>query len=216
MRRPDFIARQSRCPSGVLGWMIGKIMSFETAAANDASLTALALRPGDRVLEVGFGHGRTIERAAAMVGEGFVAGIDASDEMVRMATRRCRGLIEAGRVRLALADSASLPYADGSFDKAFTMHTIYFWDDPVPHLRELRRVLRDGGRLVIGFHAKHASIVASFPAAVYTFYSIDEVRELLRRAGFAGVEIQHSAGGLALAAAQRQSASANTGEFRLR
>ena len=206
MRRPDFIARQSRCPSGVLGWVIGKIMSFETAATNDAALAALGVQPGDRVLEVGFGHGRTIERAAAMAREGFVAGIDASGDMVRMATRRCRRLIEAGRVHLTRADSASLPYADVSFEKAFTIHTIYFWDDPARHLRELRRVLTDGGRLVIGFHTKQAPIVASFPAAVYRFHSTDEVRQLLEDAGFAGVDIRHSIGGLALVVAQRLSA----------
>jgi ubiquinone/menaquinone biosynthesis C-methylase UbiE len=177
-------------------------MSVETAAANDAALTALALEPGDRVLEVGFGHGRTVERAAAIVREGFVAGIDVSDEMVRMGMRRCRRLIEEGRVRLALADAASIPYPDGFFDKAYTVHTIYFWDEPGRHLRELGRVLRDGGRLVLGFHANKETVAAAFPASVYTFYSTDEVRRLLKQAGFDHIEIEHSVSGVALAVAQ--------------
>src|SRR5262249_50524029 len=202
MRRPEFTARQSRCPSGLLGWVIGQIMSVETAAANDAALAALALELGDRVLEVGFGHGRTVERAAAMVPEGFVAGIDASMEMVRMATRRCRRLVGAGRVRLALADGASLPYADASFDKGYTVHTMYFWKDPGQHLRELGRVLRDGGRLVLGFHAKKEAVAAAFPASVYTFYGMDEVRRLLEEAGFVGVEMEHAAGEVGLAIAR--------------
>ena len=108
MRRPEFIARQSRCPSGLLGRVIGHIMSVETAAANESALKLLDLDAGDRVLEVGFGHGRTIERAAAMVGDGLVAGIDASEDMVRMATRRCRRLIESGRVRRRSAISSGL------------------------------------------------------------------------------------------------------------
>jgi ubiquinone/menaquinone biosynthesis C-methylase UbiE len=204
VRRPEFIARQSRCPSGFLGWFIGQIMSVETAAANDAALTALALEPGDRVLEVGFGHGRTVERAAGMVPEGLVVGIDPSDEMVRMATRRCRRLIEAGRVRLARADSASIPYPDGFFDKAYAVHTIYFWDEPGRHLRELGRVLRDGGRLVLGFHANKEIVAAAFPASVYTFYSTDEVSRLLEQTGFDGVEGEYSAGGVALAIARHR------------
>jgi SAM-dependent methyltransferase len=203
VRRPEFIARQSRCPSGFLGWVIGKIMSVETASANDAALAALALQPGDRVLEAGFGHGRSVERAAASVTEGFVAGIDASDEMVRMAMRRCRRLIAAGRVRLAVADSASIPYPDGFFDKAYTVHTMYFWDDPERHLRELGRVLRDGGRLVLGFHANNAVVGAAFPASVYTFYSTDEVRRLVEQAGFDGVRVEHATGGVAIAVGQR-------------
>jgi ubiquinone/menaquinone biosynthesis C-methylase UbiE len=178
-------------------------MSLETAGANEEALRLLALEPGDRLLEVGFGHGRTVERAAAMVGEGLVAGIDASEEMVRMATRRCRRLIEAGRVQLALADSASIPYPDRSFDKAYTIHTIYFWDDPGRHLRELGRVLRDGGRVVVGFHAKKQAIAADFPVSVYSFYTTEEVRLMLRQTGFEDVRVEHSAGGVALAIGQR-------------
>ena len=183
--------------------MIGHIMSVETAAANAEALKLLALDPTDRVIEVGFGHGRTIERAAEMVPQGFVAGIDVSEDMVRMATHRCRRLIEAGRVRLALADSASIPYSEGSFDKAYSIHTIYFWDDPRRHLRELGRVLRGGGRIVLGFHAKKEAVAAAFPASVYTFYTTDEVRLLLEETGFDGVAIEHSAGGVAIAAGQR-------------
>src|SRR5215471_2910601 len=98
MRRPEFIARQSSHPTGMLGWIIGNIMSHETAALNASVLGALELQPTDRVLEVGFGHGRTIERAAAIVTNGFVAGIDVSETMVRMAARRCRRFLERERV----------------------------------------------------------------------------------------------------------------------
>jgi len=130
-------------------------MSFETAATNDQALALLELKKGDRVLDVGCGHGRTVERAAEMVGEdGRVVGIDASEEMLRMATRRCQRLIDVGRVRLTLTDSGSIPHPDESFDKAVTVHTLYFWDDPRQHLRELHRVLRPGGCLVVGFHPK--------------------------------------------------------------
>jgi ubiquinone/menaquinone biosynthesis C-methylase UbiE len=189
VRRPEFIARQSRCPTGILGRLIAFIMSFETAAANEEALALLGVKPRDRVLEVGFGHGRTVERVAAMVPEGFVAGIDTSDEMLRMATRRCVRLIESGRVRLAAGDSAAIPYADDFFDKAYAIHTIYFWRDPMVHLRELRRVLRGGGRLVLGFRPKGDAGAADFPDDVYTFYAPDDVRRFLEQSGFTGVQV---------------------------
>ena len=204
MRRPEFIARQSRHPTGILGWVIGHIMSFETAATNDQALALLELKQGDRVLDVGCGHGRTVERAAVMVGDdGLVVGIDASEEMLRMATRRCKRLIEAGRLRLALADSASMPYPDESFDKIVTVHTLYFWDDPQRHLGELYRVLRPGGCLVVGFHPKGATATTSFPESVYSFYDVEEVEALLRQVGLRDVAVEGSAGEVLLARARR-------------
>src|SRR5262245_54200396 len=207
MRRPEFIARQSRCPSGFLGRVIGHIMSFETAGANDQALKALDLKPADRVLEIGFGHGRTIERAASMVPQGLVVGIDASEEMMQMATRRCRHLIDQDRVHLTLGDSARVPYPDQFFDKGYAIHTIYFWDDPEVHLRELHRVLRDGARFVRGFRLKGNEAAADFPDTVYRFYTGDEVLHLLRAAGFADARLEQvggTAGGLAFGIGHRQ------------
>ena len=214
MRRPEFIARQSRCPSGFLGRVIGHIMSFETAAANDEALKALDLQPADRVLEVGFGHGRTIERAASMVPQGLVAGIDTSEEMVQMATRRCRHLIDQNRVRLTLGDSARLPYPDRFFDKGYAIHTLYFWDDPQVHLRELHRVLRDGARFLLGFRPKEDGAAADFPDSIYRFYTSDEVLHLLRSTGFADARVERrgdASGGLALGIALREPTSARPG-----
>ena len=70
MRRPEFIARQSGCPGGLLGRLIGSIMATETAAANDAVVAALALQPTDRVLEIGLGHGRTLDRVGRLLTAG--------------------------------------------------------------------------------------------------------------------------------------------------
>src|SRR5258708_20749575 len=99
----------------MLGWVIGNVMSHETAALNAAALGVLALERTDRVLEVGFGHGRTIEAAAAIVTDGFVAGIDLSETMDRMARRRCRRFIEQGPVRLCVGDSSTCRSPDQSF-----------------------------------------------------------------------------------------------------
>src|SRR5262245_62186626 len=103
MRRPELVARQSACPSGLLGRLIGQVMSRETAAANEAALELLGPEPADHVLEVGFGHGATIARVAAAVSRGLVAGVDPSAEMCRMAARRNRRAVAEGRVELRQA-----------------------------------------------------------------------------------------------------------------
>lgn len=184
MRRPQFIARQSGRPTGLVGRIIARIMSKETAELNAIAVDALSLDPTDRVLEIGFGHGRTIGEIADRVTEGFVAGIDPSATMVRVATRRNRNAISEGLVALDLGSSDALPFDDASFDKALAVHTIYFWDDAGAHLREIRRVLRDGACFVLGFTPKGCPHAENFPDSVYQFYTADEIAALLAGSGF--------------------------------
>lgn len=190
MRRPEFIARQASCPTGFLGRVLAWVMAAETASANEKALELLALKPGDRVLEVGFGHGRTLAPAAALVPGGFVAGVDVSEQMVRMAGHYNRRLIEKGQVELKLADSSRLPYPDECFDKLYAIHTLYFWAEPRLHLREIARVMKEGSCLVIGFRPRDDErAVANFPATVYRFYTSGEVRSMLKEAGFTEVHM---------------------------
>lgn len=203
MRRPEFIARQSRHPRGLIGRLIGRIMAAETAAANDHALRLLRLAPGDRVLEVGFGPGRALQLAADLVPHGFVAGVDPSVEMIRMASRRNRHHIAAGRVALTLSDGLPLPFADGAFDKVLAIHVLYFWPDPAGQLREIRRVLKPGGRLVLGFRVRGDDHAADFPPSVYRFYDLGEVESLLATCGFRAVAADHAADRTVLVSAER-------------
>ena len=191
MRRPTFIARQSAHPRGLLGRLLVAIMERESAADNDRALELLRLAPGDRHLEIGFGHGRTLARAAALTGSGSVAGIDVSPTAVAAASRKLGALIREGRVELRQGDSSRLPYADATFDTALTVHTLYFWNDPQTHLREIRRVLKPAGRFVLGFRrAEDAAMVSSFPGEVYRFYTVRQVCILLEQSGFSDVAIE--------------------------
>jgi ubiquinone/menaquinone biosynthesis C-methylase UbiE len=141
------------------------------------------------VLEVGFGHGRTIAAIACRVPNGFVAGVDLSAAMLRLASRSNLTAIQQSLLELKLGDSSSLPYSDRRFDKALAVHTIYFWKDPVAHFRELVRVLRRAGMLVLGFRPDKPSTIADFPPEVYQFRSVDETCQLLSEAGFSQAEV---------------------------
>lgn len=182
MRRPELIARQSACPSGLLGRFIGHVMARETATANEAAVELLELKPTDRVLEVGFGHGATIARLAAAVSGGFVAGVDPSAEMCRMAARRNRRAVAGGRVELRQASAEAIPYPGGTFDKVLAVHTVYFWPDLGRPLREIARVLKPGGRLVLARRTDPAA-AGQFPPSVYRFPSDGEIEDALRRSG---------------------------------
>jgi len=186
MAKPELIARQSRQPSGWFGEIVARVMSFETAPANQIAIEQLAVQAGEAVLEVGCGHGRTLARIA-QAPCGFLAGIDPSDVMVRLARRRLRRLIAVGEAEIAHAASAALPFANARFDAAFAVHVLYFWKDAIAEFREIRRVLRPGGRVLLGYRPRDAEAVAGLPASVYTLRSVEETEALLAAAGFEAV-----------------------------
>lgn len=144
--------------------------------------------PFDRVLEVGFGHGRTIERLASIVNNGSVCGIDVSELMLSLAVRRNRRAIAEGRVDLRKGDCASIPFDAASFDGALAVHTLYFWSDPGACLREIRRVLRPGAELVLGFLRGDSAQRNSFPTEVYTFHDEQAVSAMLAISDFKSIQ----------------------------
>lgn len=119
-------------------------------AARQAGVAALAVAPGESVLELGFGTGNEVIDLAALVGPtGAVAGIDISPGMLAVAGRK---LAAAGvTAELRVADARSLPFAAATFDAVYTSFTLELFpaaDIPVV-LAEVRRVLKPGGRLAV-------------------------------------------------------------------
>jgi ubiquinone/menaquinone biosynthesis C-methylase UbiE len=130
-------------------------MALANSGINRFTADLMDVQPDDRVLEIGFGPGRLIERLAAQATAGLVAGVDPSDVMLAQATSRNRAAIEAGRVRLEEGTVSALPFADGSFTKVCSVNTIYFWPEPESDLCEVRRVLVPGGRCYLTFRVTH-------------------------------------------------------------
>lgn len=184
MRRPRFIAEQAAHAHGILGRLIAFIMARETWRENERAIAALDLQPSDHVIDIGCGHGRSLGALAERAGH--AVGADPSDLMAEIAVTRNRPLVKAGKVRVAVASAADLPFADGSFDKALCVHVIYFWKDLRTSFRSIARVLKPGGRLVLVFRTDaDEAAVRAFPADVYSFRSLTAVKETLSNAGFA-------------------------------
>ncbi len=205
MAKPEFIARQSAYPTGLFGHLVARIMALDTARVNRRVLERLEPKPGERILEVGCGHGRALRTVAAHVAPGLAAGIDPSQVMRSVARRHLRHAITSGHARIDAGDAAKVPHPDRAFDKVFTVHTLYFWPDLEAGFRELRRVLCDQGLLLLAFHdGADARLAEELPTSVYTLRTAGEIEASLRAAGFHAVGSERDAKtGITLAVAHR-------------
>ncbi len=154
-------------------------------------VTAIELQDDDCFLDVGFGGGRALRRAADLAPKGILYGIDFSPDVVAHGQRALRDLVQAGRLSLLSADVLQLPFADGLFTKILTTNTIYFWPDLPAALSSLARVLAPEGRLAIGFSGKE-KLDAYGDVTEHGFHkrSDGEVVGALREAGFSDITIR--------------------------
>ncbi|MBI3630170.1 MAG: class I SAM-dependent methyltransferase [Candidatus Rokubacteria bacterium] len=118
------------------------------APGRSAAISQLRLQPEDSVLEIGIGTGLNLPLYPATV---RLTGIDLSSEMLDKAIERVQ---EMGmpNVTLKVMDATSMDFGDNEFDKAVATYTISAVPDPVGVLREMRRVVKPGGTLVILNH----------------------------------------------------------------
>ncbi|WP_426505316.1 class I SAM-dependent methyltransferase [Dactylosporangium sp. McL0621] len=113
-----------------------------------ADVAAAGLPEGARVLDAGTGPGRVPLALARAVPGLRIDGVDLSPEMVAEA-RRAAAAAGATRVTFTVADVAALPFMDDTFDLIVSSMSLHHWADPAAGVRELRRVLRPGGRMWI-------------------------------------------------------------------
>jgi ubiquinone/menaquinone biosynthesis C-methylase UbiE len=179
---------QLRHPSGGMGRWIGRLMSVINRQPNRLAIAALQASPTDDVLELGVGSGWALRRLAGLGGHGLIWGIDQSREMLTLASRQLRP--PSSRVFLAQAKFAALPFPSDSFDRLLAVNVAYFFDRDGRDLREARRVMRPGGRMVI--YVSDRATLASWPFAgeeTHRSYDSDELVAAIEAGGFARSEI---------------------------
>lgn len=180
-----FLAKQLRNPSGIFGkFVLTRLWNKRNGALNDLAFDRLALDPHDRVLEVGFGGGYLLGRMAAVISEGFMAGVDISPAMITFCQKRYRSLIRDGKLEIQWARVESLPYPAGYFTKVCTVNSIFYWQNAPRAISELGRVLADGGLLVTCFTCKQSLEHKGFTDHGMTLYETDEVQQMMASAGF--------------------------------
>ncbi|KWX02123.1 hypothetical protein TH66_10355 [Carbonactinospora thermoautotrophica] len=140
-------------PRGLLGRVAGWIMARANTANQEETAGPLGVLPGDRVLEIGYGPGRLVRLLAERTEAALIAGVDPSPVMLAQASRANRDAVRAERVDLRTGTAERLPFPDATFDRVVSVNNVQLWPDLAAGLKEVHRVLRPGGRLVISVHS---------------------------------------------------------------
>jgi ubiquinone/menaquinone biosynthesis C-methylase UbiE len=177
-------ARQLRQPAGEGGISMGIQMNKSNRLLYEMTLDFLSLHEGDALLEIGMGNGH-------FVGELFeeepgirYTGIDLSDVMVAEAKKINEARIAEGNVAFHCAAAEQMPVPEAHYSKVFGVNVLYFWDQPVLTLKEIHRVLRLGGDLVLAFRSKATMEQLAFVDHGFTLYDVESAQALLENNGF--------------------------------
>ena len=186
---------QPLLPRGSVGRIIAWLMPLGHEPIYKRVSEVLDLQSEDDLLDVACGAGYFLKRYAHHVNS--IAGLDYSDVMVNMATKKHKKRIAAGTAEIVHGEASQLPWEVNSFSVATSMGSIFAFPKPLESLKEIYRVLRSGGRAVISieYNAEdgkdYSKNVENYGMWLWTE---DEVRNMMKDAGFSDVSIAYAKG----------------------
>lgn len=183
------VAGQLGRPHGVLGRGVAVVLNRGNRHAVAGAVDAVKATAGKTVADIGFGGGLGLDLLLRRVGpQGTVYGVEVAEDMLTRARARYPSEIADDRIRLVNGSLTALPLADRSLDAAISVNTVYFMSDLDAACTELARVLRPGGRAVLGVGDPDAMARLPFTDYGFTLRPIAEIVAALKGAGFADVE----------------------------
>jgi SAM-dependent methyltransferase len=186
---------QQMLPRGIKGWIIGWMMPVFHEAIYKRVYPVLNLQLEDDLLEVACGSGHFLKKYASHVRS--IAGLDLSEIMIKIATRKNKDRITARTAEFVQGEASQLPWEDDRFSVVTSMGSFVAFPKPLESIKEMHRVLRPGGRVVISieFNAEdgvdHTKMVEQWGILLLTE---EDVRSMMKEAGFKEISITYAKG----------------------
>jgi len=179
-------------PTGFFGKILAKCMARGHKKLYKNVLKAINPKKNDKYLEIGFGSGLFIKKYMSHVSK--IAGIDHSEDMVKLASNINRKLVESGKAEFKQGYASTLPWSDNEFTIVAAIEVFDLLNEAEKTLNEIYRVLKPSGKLIIemAFNkddgVDHKRIIKKMGL---TFYSGEEMKNLLKKAGFNYIVIDY-------------------------
>lgn len=170
------LEKQLSCPEGSTGVELANTMHASNIGMTEATINFLEPKHQDKILELGHGNchhlSRILEKAEAIE----YYGLEVSETMYKEASTFNNDQKQA---IFKLYDGLSIPFEDNFFDRIMSVNTIYFWSNPVQLLKEIQRVLKTGGSIVLTFANKSFMETLPFVKQRFKLYDLEKIEELL-------------------------------------
>jgi len=185
---------QYQCPRGRQGRSVAKRMNREHEALTIWGLTHVKIMSDDVILDVGCGGGKTINTLAKLAPAGKVFGIDHSVDMVNYSNKMNKKLIEKNRVQIIEGTVEKMSFPNDYFNLVTACETYYFWSSFSDALKEIKRVLKPCGRLLLVnemvqdtvYEVENAKLIEETHVCLIP---LKEIQNVMQSVGFVGVKI---------------------------
>jgi len=185
MNFSTFFSKQARKPEGLFGRIVMRMVFDKgNVVLNNFVNDLMSVQTDDRILEIGCGTGKLINKMAIKIGNGLIEGIDFSSEMVSIARKRNKVNIAKEKVKILEGNFDEISYEKDCFTKACSVNTLYFWPSPARTTKKLAEIIKPGGKLVLAFEDIEQLKRRNLNQDIFNLYSKDEVQDLLINAGF--------------------------------
>jgi ubiquinone/menaquinone biosynthesis C-methylase UbiE len=184
----NFIASQFRKPTGLFGIFTSNMMMKRNQEKYNILIKNLNLRPNEKILEIGYGPGIGIHMIAGLCESCTIHGIDFSRLMYKKAGRYNKPYVDNGKVKLQYGNFLEMRVDETEYDKIFCLNVVYFWDELSKPFEKIRSLLKNGGVFSIYMVNANTLIKKKTPDSVFNKYTIDQIVDALRSAGFIDVE----------------------------
>lgn len=176
------LAQHLANPQGEKGIEIGEMMNATNIGMTLESIRTLLIEDHESILEIGHGNADHLKHILSLAKGLKYTGIDISETM-HLEAKRLNHEFE-DQAEFVLYEGKVLPFPDKTFDKIFTVNTVYFWKDPVGFLNEIYRVLKDEGTFALTFGQRDFMEKLPFTAYNFKLYNNDEMEELVSQSHF--------------------------------
>jgi SAM-dependent methyltransferase len=178
------IASQLKHPTGEKGIEMGNMMNETNINMTRHSIQNLNISKENKILELGHGNAGHVEFLLEQAENLKYYGLEMSELMFQEARRINRNFVSQKQAFFSIYDGDIIPFEEESFDKIFTVNTIYFWLEPEKLLLEIYRVLNPNGNFCLTFAEEDFMKTLPFTQFEFELYSTEKAQELIKKTPF--------------------------------